>query len=70
VSEPVIRRMTPDMIRGEIDRIRRERREALSGMDAARTETQRLEKIEQLQYEAERHLLSAQACFDAIGLLK
>lgn len=65
-----IRKITPQMIPGEIDRIKRERREALSGMAAARKETQRLEKIEQLQYEAEQHLLSAQACLDAIALLR
>ncbi|MBV5274443.1 MAG: hypothetical protein JZU52_12640 [Lamprocystis purpurea] len=69
MSEPAIRKITPQMIPGEIDRIKQERREGFSGLLAAQEAAQRLRKIEQLQYEAETHLCAAQACFDAIALL-
>lgn len=70
MSEPAIRRFTPEMVRSEIDRIKRERRETITLSAGARAQLERFQKIEQLQYEAETHLCAAQACFDAIGLLK
>lgn len=67
--QPAIPRITPADLPTAIDAIRRARSKTVSAIGRAATEREHLAKIDQLEFEIERHLTAAAAAMAARELL-
>lgn len=68
--QAAVPRITPQQLPAAIDAIRRARGETSSALAQAAAARERLMKIDQLEYEIERHLTAAAAAVAARDLLQ
>lgn len=68
--QAAVPRITPQDLPAAIDAIRRARGETVSALAQAAAERERLMKIDQLEFEIERHLTAAAAAIAARDLLR